>query len=82
MAVYSKSKSKSNSRMFLLVAIIIIVFILSILFYKKETFENSSKIQELIDGVKGGDIDNAKITEYIKNNKLSKEELDEIIKKL
>jgi F0F1-type ATP synthase membrane subunit a len=79
MAVFSKP----NTRIFLLVVIIVIVFILSILFYKKkETFENSSKIQELIEGVKGGDIDNAKITEYIKNNKLSKEELDEIIKKL
>lgn len=73
---------KKNTRILLLVAIIVVVFILSFLFYKKETFENPKKIQEIVDGVKGGDIDNAKITEYIKNNKLSKEELDEIIKNL
>lgn len=73
---------KSSSRIFVVLGVLSLVFIVYVFFKQRENFENNDKLQSIIDGVKGGNIDNKSITEYIKNNKLSKEDLDKIIKKL
>jgi hypothetical protein len=70
--------------MILIVIILILIFFGCFRFKWVEKFENelTDYQKQIIDGVKGGNIDSKLITSYIQEDKLKMEDLDKIIQHL